>query len=1221
MPKRQHARSLSHPFPNIFGRRKSAANVEADGAVDSTDDEFVHQDVDSSPNGSPLKRIPTTKRAEDKDIEIGRCMTCDSKVKWPKGLKVFRCMSCLMVNDLEPMSQQRRGERQVRSEGQEHPGTYPGAGQPQRVYPLSVERTRAIIHRCIEIYLHSRKNMENGQAGTPRLRPMPGPPNLPEGGEHTPSPGGDLRESPGPITADQNGMEDNPIDEALGKHLEIRQRGHRGSEATLRPTTLSSSAPEKAPPPPNRRPPPPPISPHPASVDPPIPSPKLPSPRLTQAEMEERRRFDRVRGIFRPLEDYIISSFGNWECLNSSFALGRPKTGHRTRSEGSAQISTPRSRDERPNQALGFPGVAPELDAKTLLLGDVAENGLWWTGRLERNVSHEGYSRQEPHVEPSRSLVTNRSPMMHWFEVNQWYNSVFCAGQSWREVAKTVMPGTLPAEDTPDYGTAVEEIEQDLEDARIHTQRVLLKVAENLLKRPGRPLREPNDIRFLLILLANPILHGSTARRYVRRKSMADALQLPKPRRPSRTLHPNVDRPYLQSTPHQPSPSRGRARTNEPGNHSGIIKRILGLLSTLPPECHRVLVSWFSKYEERHFTTTVDIVASFVTYRLSRQDQRKRSNSQNQDPTAGLIPSLGIGSSTSAQLHAAIGLSNNSGFGSGVGASGSGSRRANGRKSEVFPGARVPVYADDWQLKAASKVMALLFAANSIYYSRRLPPPPDVDGAGDLSAATVRHRARNHGQLLPTSDFYNTLLDYSGDLIADFEAWESRRATFTFCQYPFFLSIGAKIRILEYDARRQMENKAREAFFDGLLKNRVVEQYFHLRVRRDCLVEDSLTRISESVGGSGVEEVKKGLRVQFAGEEGIDAGGLRKEWFLLLVRELFDPNHGMFLYDSESNYCYFNPFSFEQSDQYHLVGAVLGLAIYNSTILDVALPPFCFRKLLANAPSSSHPSASSQSRDAHNVPAQPHTQPPFVPTLDDLSELHPTLARSLRSLLTYTGDLTDLTLDFTASLDRYGSPFPFELAPNGANTPVTNDNVGAYVDAYVRYVLDGAVARQFEPFKRGFWTVCAGNATSLFRAEEVELLVRGADAEQGVDVASLQAVAVYEGWKLPNGTTATDPAEQIPVVKWFWEVFRVANAADQRRILGFITGSDRVPAVGAASLVIRVTCAGVGPGVEERFPIARTCFNQVMLWGYSTRRRLVEKLWRAVTESGGFGLK
>jgi len=34
------------------------------------------------------------------------------------------------------------------------------------------------------------------------------------------------------------------------------------------------------------------------------------------------------------------------------------------------------------------------------------------------------------------------------------------------------------------------------------------------------------------------------------------------------------------------------------------------------------------------------------------------------------------------------------------------------------------------------------------------------------------------------------------------------------------------------------------------------------------------------------------LRIEFAGEEGVDAGGLKKEWFLLLVRELLDPRYG-----------------------------------------------------------------------------------------------------------------------------------------------------------------------------------------------------------------------------------------------------------------------------------------------------------------------------------------
>ena len=96
---------------------------------------------------------------------------------------------------------------------------------------------------------------------------------------------------------------------------------------------------------------------------------------------------------------------------------------------------------------------------------------------------------------------------------------------------------------------------------------------------------------------------------------------------------------------------------------------------------------------------------------------------------------------------------------------------------------------------------------------------------------------------------------------------------------------------MEHDAKRQMEVKAREAFFDSIMTHKNATQYLTLKVRRDCLVEDSLRGVSEVVG-SNSEDIKKGLRIEFKGEEGIDAGGLRKEWFLLLVREVFNPEHG-----------------------------------------------------------------------------------------------------------------------------------------------------------------------------------------------------------------------------------------------------------------------------------------------------------------------------------------
>ncbi|SPO05769.1 related to E3 ubiquitin protein ligase [Cephalotrichum gorgonifer] len=548
------------------------------------------------------------------------------------------------------------------------------------------------------------------------------------------------------------------------------------------------------------------------------------------------------------------------------------------------------------------------------------------------------------------------------------------------------------------------------------------------------------------------------------------------------------------------------------------------------------------------------------------------------DVTGGLIPDLSAGRFVSV-LHAALE-----------------GRQPN--KHEKAKDKKSLVYSDEWQLRAASRVMAMIFAANNRPTSLDRDSSQSAPLAGDgREYSAQRDGIGARGQIIPTSDFYNSLTDFA-DVIADFEAWEAKRATFAFCQYPFLLSISSKTEVLEHEARRQMKSKARDAFFDSILNRKNVNQHWVLNVRRDCLVEDSLKGVSEIIG-SGSEDIKKSLRITFSGEEGIDHGGLRKEWFLLLVREVFNPDNGMFIYEEDSDYCYFNPHCFETSDQFFLVGVVMGLAIYNSTILDIPLPPFTFRKLLATGPSPPAGSAA-------------HPKPVLSYGIDDLAEIRPQLASGLRQLLEYDGNVEDtFSLDFTISTDKYGTSVQVPLLPKGASQAVTNENRRKYIDLYVRYLLDVSVNRQFEPFKRGFYTVCGGSALTLFRPEEIELLVRGSD--EVLDIAALRGVAVYENW----GTDSPDDGSE-PVVQWFWEAFMRASPSDQRKLLLFITGSDRIPAAGASSLQIKISCLGDD---SERFPIARTCFNMLVLWRYSSREKLEGKLWMAAHESEGFGLK
>ncbi|KAI1119920.1 hypothetical protein F5Y10DRAFT_259368 [Nemania abortiva] len=1094
-PVGKHARSMSHPFPSLFSKKKK--NVPADNEPDFDDDVGGY---DSHTRiYSTSSQAANTSRAVPGPAEFaaGNCMTCAGLVRWPKDHQVFRCTRCLTINDIKPFIPAShstiRPVPRPNSRAQSV-GASP-LGAPMNIPNLiSIEHTKTLINTCLRSALQHWISRDSDPQQPTAIGQSPARfsedyftlqdySNKPEGSPTSINTPPTSHHTPVFDDFSDLGLEPNPL--KLVSH-------HPRSHSTSYPEATSSLGPLKG---------------------------------ENSSSLSPQKFALDPKGMFKKVEDYLIACFGSHSCVNSSFVPRRVSVSKKIPPE---VVRRPPAETRR--EPVRDDAPISELDPKLLLLGNFAENGSWWTGGQSEATVSRASSRR---LDDRHSIVTSRSPRIDWGAVMEWYHIVNNAAETWMRVyEELVQPDqTLRLEEQ-----SLHQFELLALEAQEHLQRALLKCTEMLLKRPGRLMAEPQDVRFLLLLLANPLLVPSS-------QSFAGY--------------------FLQSNKgkHHAKTSDAEERSNT-GRHSGILKRIFGLLAHSSEICHHHLITWLSRLPDHLLLHIKDMTSTFVTHRLSRQNEKIVE--PRVDVTDGLIPQMpnGRASNTPATLHAALEASKSP------------------RKQKQPAEQKRTTYTDDWQIKAAARLMALIFAANRYTQVRRRQAS---DG-------------RMYGPLFATSDFYNTLVD-TIDFKSDFELWESRRGKFTFCQYPFFLSIWAKIQILEFDAKRQMAGRAREAFFDSILTHKNYTQHLVFSVRRECLVDDSLQQVSEVVG-SGSEDIKKALRIEFQGEEGVDGGGLRKEWFLLLVREVFNPDHGLFVYDEDSQFCYFNPNTFETSDQYFLVGVVLGLAIYNSTILDVAFPPFAFRKLLAAAPS---PVAG----------ASGHSRPTMNYTLDDLAEFRPALARGLRQLLNFEGDVqSTFCLDFMVDVERYGTRIRVPLCPGGETKMVTNANRKEYVDLYVRYLLDTSITRQFEPFKRGFFTVCAGNALTLFKPEEIELLVRGSD--EALDIASLKAVAAYTNW--PRGSSP----KTEPTILWFWDTFENASPTDQRRLLSFITGSDRIPAMGAASLVIKINCLGEDEG---RFPSARTCFNILSLYRCRSRERLEGCLWRAVNESEGFGLK
>ncbi|XP_022103087.1 ubiquitin-protein ligase E3A-like [Acanthaster planci] len=435
--------------------------------------------------------------------------------------------------------------------------------------------------------------------------------------------------------------------------------------------------------------------------------------------------------------------------------------------------------------------------------------------------------------------------------------------------------------------------------------------------------------------------------------------------------------------------------------------------------------------------------------------------------------------------------------------------------------------------------------------------------------------------LIPFEEFYNEPLCDQMDVGEDFARYKKdglgQSGQFSFLNYPFILTVATKNTGLYYDNRVRMYNERRLTVLNSLVQGEQFNPYLKLKVKRSTVIDDALVNL-EIIAMENPSDLKKQLYVEFEGEQGVDEGGVSKEFFQLVVEDIFNPDIGMFTYNEDTKYYWFNPTSFENERQFTLIGIVLGLAIYNNIILDIQFPMVVYRKLLG--------------RQA---------------TFDDLKPIQPVLYNSYKSLLEFKGNVEEIFMtNFVISYkDVFGSTVTHNLIENGENTPVTKDNRQEFVNKYVDYILNKLPEKQFKAFKRGFDMVTDESPLKIwFRPEEVELLVCGS---RHFDFEALEEATEYD-----SGYT-----KESTIIKDFWEIVHRMSADKKKKLLMFTTGSDRVPVGGLAKL--RLIIAKNGPD-SDRLPTSHTCFNVLLLPEYSSKEKLEERLLKAITHAKGFGM-
>uniref|UniRef100_A0A8C4V8S1 HECT-type E3 ubiquitin transferase n=1 Tax=Falco tinnunculus TaxID=100819 RepID=A0A8C4V8S1_FALTI len=368
-----------------------------------------------------------------------------------------------------------------------------------------------------------------------------------------------------------------------------------------------------------------------------------------------------------------------------------------------------------------------------------------------------------------------------------------------------------------------------------------------------------------------------------------------------------------------------------------------------------------------------------------------------------------------------------------------------------------------------------------------------------------------------------------------------------------------------------------EFFRKKLKKQSDIPNRFEMKIHRTTILEDSYRRI---IAVKRADFLKARLWIEFDGEKGLDYGGVAREWFFLLSKEMFNPYYGLFEYSATDNYTLqINPNSGlcneDHLSYFKFIGRVAGMAVYHGKLLDAFfIRPF-YKMML---------------------------QKPI--TLHDMESVDSEYYNSLRWIL--ENDPAELDLRFIVDEELFGQVKLSKISR--VEIPqVLNKNCKLWV-LVIQWRFVSRVQKQMAAFKEGFFELIPQDLIKIFDENELELLMCGLG---DVDVADWKLHTKYK-----NGYNINHQ-----VIQWFWKAVLMMDSEKRIRLLQFVTGTSRVPMNGFAELY-----GSNGPqlftveqwGTPEKLPRAHTCFNRLDLPPYDSFEDLWDKLLLAIENTQGF---